>query len=396
VSRVYVTGVGIISAIGNTLAANRAALRDGISGIGLTESIPSRYAGVLPFGAISTGTDELRDKFRIGDPGVTRTTLLALHAFSDAVTDAGLTANLLTDPGTALICATTVGGMCLTDELYRDTQVSCDDSPYLASYDCASVHLCLQSRFGMTGFGTTINTACSSSANAVQFGARLIRNGLAKVAIVGGTDSLAKFTINGFHALQILSSDHCRPFDRDRSGLNLGEGAAFLVLEGETGATGKTAYAELTGSGNANDAFHPSALSLQGEGPALAMSGALRSAGLPAGGIDYINTHGTATENNDEAESRAMALVFGEPPPFSSTKPFTGHTLGAAGAIEAVYSILAILHQELYPSLNFLHPIPGIGLRPVLATQRSPIRHVMSNSFGFGGNCTSLIFSNVN
>jgi 3-oxoacyl-(acyl-carrier-protein) synthase len=286
--------------------------------------------------------------------------------------------------------------MCLTDELYRDTKQPCDDSPFLSSYDCASVHLFLQSRYGMTGLATTINTACSSSANAIQYGARLIRNGLAATAIVGGADSLAKFTINGFHALQILSTAACRPFDRDRAGLNLGEGAAFLVLDGEETLAGKKVYAELTGYCNTNDAFHPSALSLRGDGPYLAMEGALRSAGLKPTDIDFINTHGTATENNDEAEGRAMLRLFGELPPFGSTKSYTGHTLGAAGAIEAVYSLLSIGHQELYASLNFDEPIPDLGLRPVQTYQRHAVRHAMSNSFGFGGNCTSLIFSNVN
>jgi 3-oxoacyl-(acyl-carrier-protein) synthase len=396
VSRVFVTGIGIISAVGSTLSENRSALAAGQSGISYAATLPSRYAGVLPCGSIAASTDRWREQFGIDDPGITRTTLLALNAFSDAVTDAGLTGPSLRDPRVALVGATTVGGMCLTDELYRDTTRSCQGSPYLSSYDCASVHLYLQSRYGMTGLGTTINTACSSSANAIQFGARLIRNGLATTAIVGGTDSLAKFTINGFHALQILSSEPCRPWDRDRAGLNLGEGAAFLVLEGEESVGSKTIYAELTGFCNTNDAFHPSALSLTGDGPCLAMQGALRSAGLNPPDIDFINTHGTATENNDEAEGRAMLRVFGEPPPFASTKSYTGHTLGAAGAIEAVFSILSIRHQELYPSLNFAEPIADIGICPVSAYRPHVVRHVMSNSFGFGGNCTSLVFSNVN
>jgi 3-oxoacyl-(acyl-carrier-protein) synthase len=396
VRRVFVTGIGIISAVGSTLDENRSALVNGKSGIGFTAALSSRYAGVLPFGAIGIDTDEWREKFRISQPGITRTTLLALHAFRDAIADAGLTDDMLSDPRVALVGATTVGGMCLTDELYRDTTHPCDKSPFLSSYDCASVYLFLQSRYKMSGPVTTINTACSSSANAIQYGARLIRNGLAATVIAGGTDSLAKFTINGFHALQILSTAACRPFDRDRAGLNLGEGAAFLVLEGEETAAGKKVYAELTGCCNTNDAYHPSALSLQGDGPYLAMEGALQSAGLQPEDIDFINTHGTATENNDEAEGRAMLRLFGALPPFASTKPYTGHTLGAAGAIEAVYSLLSIGHQELYPSLNFGEPIPGIGIRPVQAYRSQVVRHVMSNSFGFGGNCTTLIFSNVN
>jgi 3-oxoacyl-(acyl-carrier-protein) synthase len=415
VSRVFITGMGVISAVGNSLAENRSALRTGQGGITLSRHLPTRYAGILPFGEIPLVTDELKEKLTVTDPGITRTTLLALHAFSEAIADARLTDSVLSDPATALVGATTVGGMCLTDELYRDTSGTCEGSVYLSSYDCASVHMYLQDRYKMLGFATTINTACSSSANAIQFGARLIRNGLAKRAIVGGTDSLAKFTINGFNALQILSTGQCRPFDRDRSGLNLGEGAAFLVLEGEdaiasdarststavgrgrnSDAAGKKIYAELTGYCNTNDAFHPSALSAQGDGPYLAMKGALLSAGLNATQIDFINTHGTATENNDEAESRAMVRLFGEPPPFVSTKSYTGHTLGASGAIEAVYSTLSLEHQEIYASLNFEQPIPGIGLQPVQAYGAYSLQHVMSNSFGFGGNCTSLIFSKVN
>ena len=396
-SRVFITGMGVISAVGNSLAENRSALRAGQGGITLSHHLPTRYAGILPFGEVPIVTDDLKKKLSVTDPGITRTTLLALHAFREAIADAGLTDSVLSDPSTALVGATTVGGMCLTDELYRDTSGPCEGSAFLSSYDCASVHMYLQDRYTMQGFATTINTACSSSANAIQFGARLVRNGRARRAIVGGTDSLAKFTINGFNALQILSTGNCRPFDRDRSGLNLGEGAAFLVLEGEDAlASGKKIYAELTGYCNTNDAFHPSALSAEGDGPFLAMKGALLSAGLNARQIDFINTHGTATENNDQAESRAMVRLFGEPPPFTSTKSYTGHTLGAAGAIEAVYSALSLQHQEMYASLNFEQPIPGIGLRPVRAYRAYPLQHVMSNSFGFGGNCTSLIFSKVN
>jgi 3-oxoacyl-(acyl-carrier-protein) synthase len=417
VSRVFVTGMGIISAIGETLAENHLALIAGKCGIGLSSRLASRYSGILPFGEVKLGTDDLKEKLHATEPGITRTTLLALRAFADALADANLTDRDLSDPGTALVGATTVGGMCLTDELYRDATGECDGSPFLASYDCASVHLYLQSRYKMKGPATTINTACSSSANAIQFGARLIRNGLARRAIVGGADSLAKFTINGFNALQILSPGTCRPFDRDRDGLNLGEGAAYLVLEGEdelvqgqdglvqgrdglvqgpNGLAHKRVYAELTGYCNVNDAHHPSSLSAEGDGPYLAMKGALESAGLETGQIDFINAHGTGTENNDAAESAAMVRLFGDPPAFASTKSNTGHTLGASGAIEAVFSIFNLIHQELYGSLNFSEPITATGLRPVQSYQKKQVRHVLSNSFGFGGNCTSLVFSKIN
>ncbi len=196
--------MGVISAVGNSLAENRSALLAGQGGITLSRHLPTRYAGILPFGEVPIVTDELKEKLTVTDPGITRTTLLALFAFREAIADARLTDSVLSDPATALVGATTVGGMCLTDELYRDTSGTSERSAFLSSYDCASVHMYLQDRYKMQGFATTINTACSSSANAIQFGARLVRNGLARRAIVGGADSLAKFTINGFNALQIL------------------------------------------------------------------------------------------------------------------------------------------------------------------------------------------------
>jgi 3-oxoacyl-(acyl-carrier-protein) synthase len=414
--------MGVISAIGDTVAANRSALVAGQCGITPLTYLHSRYAGLLSAGEIGTATRELKEKLQACDPGITRTTLLALHAFNEAIADAALTAGQIGASDTALAGATTVGGMCLTDELYRDaTGISGGltapvASPFLSSYDYASVILYLQARYKMDGLVTTINTACSSSANAIMYGARLIRNGLARRAIVGGADSLAKFTINGFNALQILSPGICQPFDENRKGLNLGEGAAFLVLErgedlgfeddpGKTkpvnkhdpgGKAVKRIYAELTGYCNANDAFHPSSLSPEGDGPHAAMEGALRSAGLDKSRIGFINAHGTGTENNDAAESRAMIRLFGAPPAFASTKSNTGHTLGASGAIEAVYSISALFHQEVYAALNFKEPIRTTGLTPVTAYRQTHLEHVMSNSFGFGGNCSSLIFSKAN
>jgi len=285
--------------------------------------------------------------------------------------------------------------MCLTDELYNDANKSDGGSDYLASYDFASVNIYLQERYKMAGLVSTINTACSSSANAIMYGARLIKSGRAKRAIVGGVDCLAKFTINGFNALHILSSEICTPFDEQRKGLNLGEGAAFLVLEKEEDAKDKNIYAVVSGYCNSNDSFHPSSLSDEGDGPYLSMKGALESANLSASDISFINAHGTATENNDLVESKAMLRLFGTTPPFASTKSNTGHTLGAAGAIEAVYSILNLTHQEIYPGLNCKDPIAATGLQPVLSYQKKSLQHIMSNSFGFGGNCTSLIFSTI-
>ena len=388
--------MGIISAIGNSVAENHQNLVNAVCGIrNEFDLFPTKYSGLLPFGQIRISTDELIETLNISEPGVTRTSLLALYAFNEILADAGLSLADLRSSETGLIGASTVGGMCLTDELYADANKSSNGSPYTSSYDCASVNIFLQKHFRMNGIINTINTACSSSANSIMYGAMLIKNGFAKRSIVGGVDSLAKYTINGFNALHILSPEKCTPFDKNRRGLNLGEGAAFLLLEREEDIAGKKVYAELTGFCNSNDAYHPSSISDEGNGPFLSMQGALTNAKLSPEQISFINAHGTGTENNDETESRAMIRLFKEPPPFSSTKAYTGHTLGAAGAVEAVYSILSLVHQEVYPNLHFKSSIPSTGLTPVLAYKKMPVKHVMSNSFGFGGTCSSLIFSKV-
>ncbi|MHA4810364.1 beta-ketoacyl-[acyl-carrier-protein] synthase family protein [Flavitalea flava] len=392
-SKVFITGMGMISAIGNSVAENRNALLQGECGIKKISNLPSRYAGQLPFGEILLSTDTLREILNADDAGLTRTTLLALYAVKEAIADSRLTPTQISSFDTALVGATTVGGMCLMDEFYKDVNRRSDGSVFLSSYDGASISQYLQTCYNLKGIVNTINTACSSSANAIMYGARLIKNGLARRAIVGGVDSLSKYTVNGFNSLRILSPEICTPFDENRQGLNLGEGAAYLILEKEEDIAGKKVYATLTGYGNSNDAFHASSLSEEGDGPYLAMKGALVSAGLNPDEIDFINAHGTGTENNDAVESRAILRLFGTAPAFASTKSNTGHTLGASGAIEATYSILNIIHQEIYAGLHFSRPISGTGLQPVTNYKKSDVDHVMSNSFGFGGNCTSLIFS---
>lgn len=395
-SNIVITGAGIITPLGASLNENREALVAGKSGLSSLHNFSSRYASALPFGEIKITDDEFRQMLHVSEPGVTRTTLLALYALQQAIDDRGLSGQELQSPDTALINGNTVGGMCMTDELYQDANHREVGSEYINSYDLGSVNMYLSARFGICGIVNTFNTACSSSANAMMYGARLLKNGLAKRVIVGGADSLAKFTINGFNSLNILSSSPCRPFDAERSGLNLGEGAAFFVLEKEEDIGNRKVYAELSGWSNTNDAFHPSSLSDDGEGPYLAMRQSLQVAGLQTNDINYINTHGTATENNDEKESIAMLRLFGNRvPAFSSTKSNIGHTLGAAGAVEAAFCILNLQHQELYKSLNFEKPIDTTGLTPVTEYRKANLTHVMSNSFGFGGNCSSLIFSKV-
>lgn len=395
-SRIVVTGIGIISAIGHTPEENRRALVNGETGIGKAVFLKTKYANVFPFGEVKLSNETLAEQLCTGNEPATRTDLLSFYAAQQAIADAQLSSKELQSASTALIGASTVGGMCLTDQMYADANSKCaSNSQYLESYSNSANTNFLQARLKCGGIINTFNTACSSSANAIMYGARLIKNGLATKVIAGGADSLSKYTVNGFNALMILSQQPCRPFDIGRSGLNLGEGAAFIVLEKEEDVVGKTIYAALKGYGNSNDAFHASSISPNGNGPYLSMQRALRSANLNAADIDFINAHGTATENNDETESQAMLRLYGQPPAFASTKSYTGHTLGAAAAIEAVFSILNLVNQEVYPSKNFEVPIEATLLTPVRNYEKVQLKNVMSNSFGFGGNCSSLIFSKI-
>ena len=194
----------------------------------------------------------------------------------------------------------------------------------------------------------------------------------------------------------ILSDEFNQPFDENRKGLNLGEAAAYLVLESEESIqkSNKKVLGYLIGSGNSNDAFHQTASSDNGEGAYLAMKKAFETSTIQPTEIDYINVHGTATNNNDLTEGRALKRIFGENVPnFSSTKPFTGHTLAAAASVEAVFSLLSLQHNLVYPNLNFQSPIEELNIFPITKLEKKNIEYVLSNSFGFGGNCSTLIFS---
>ena len=391
------TGMGVVTAIGENLEENHNSLQLSQSGIGKAIHFVSHYTALLPFGEAKCSNDELIRSIGLKDTrGFTRTCLLALKAFEEAIVDAQLSQMDLSRWDTALISASTVGGMCLTDQLYQDANLKSEASEYIDSYGCAAHTLKLVQKYKIKGFTDTINTACSSSANAIILGSRLIKSGRAKRVIVGGVDALSKYTVNGFNALKILSSFPCKPFDENRDGLNLGEGAAYLVLESEDVVGDKKVYAEVAGYGNSNDAHHPSAMSDEAVGAILSMQQAIKSAGITASQIDYVNAHGTGTINNDAVESYGLTRVFEDVPPYSSTKSFTGHTLGAAGAVEAVISILSINHSEIYPSLSVEMPVKPFLIAPVIGIKKNmKVDYVLSNSFGFGGNCSSLVFAKV-
>ncbi|SDB60967.1 3-oxoacyl-(acyl-carrier-protein) synthase [Flavobacteriaceae bacterium MAR_2010_188] len=394
-TKIAVTGIGIISALGNDVRSNLAALKSSKSGISDLRFIKTRHFNGLKVGEVKLNNDELSTKLKLKDNhNYTRISLLGCIAAIEAVNNAGIID--IQKYKTALISANTVGGMDMTEQYFKEFQKNPEVQKYIQSHFASDSTEKIADYLGITEYVSTISTACSSAANAIMLGARLIKSGKVERAIVGGTDALSKFTINGFKTLMILSDEVCKPFDAERNGLNLGEGAAFLVLESDevVKQENKKVIAYLSGYGNANDAFHQTASSENGEGAFLAMNKALKSANLTAKDIDYINAHGTATPNNDLSESQALKRIFKESmPAFSSTKSFTGHTLAAAGALEAVFSILSAKEGLVFPNINYGNSMPETGLSPQRILDKKEIKNVLSNSFGFGGNCSTLIFS---
>lgn len=394
--KIAITGMGIISSIGNNVEENLISLQSGKHGISDIEMFETRHAGNIKTGEIKWSNEELVQKLQLSeDNHVTRTSLLGMVAAREAVESAGISD--INEYRTGLISSTSVGGMDITEKYFYSYEDFPEKQKYIDAHDAGSSSLAIAELLGLKGMVSTISTACSSAANAIMMGAKLIKNGVLDRVIVGGTDSLSKFTLNGFNTLMILTDSYNTPFDNDRKGLNLGEAAAFLVLESEeiVQKENKKVLAYLSGYGNANDAHHQTASSENGQGAYLAMEKALQVSGLSKEEIDYINVHGTATPNNDLSEGIAMIRIFGENkvPEFSSTKAFTGHTLAAAAGIEAVYSILAMQNSLIFPNLNFKTKMAEFDLTPVTELKEKPINHVLSNSFGFGGNCSTLIFS---
>lgn len=394
---VAITGMGIISSLGDSIETNSHALLSLNSGISDLKHISTKHAETIKVGEIKHSNATLNRLLDLPDDNsFTRTGLIGLFAAKAALQSARI--SNCKDYRTGFISATTVGGMDMTEKYIKEFDRNPDVQKFIQSHPAGDSTQKIAENLGITKFVTTVSTACSSAANAIMLGARMIEADKLDRVVVGGSDALSKFTINGFKTLMIQSSACCKSFDADRNGLNLGEAAAYLVLESEEliAQTKKPVLAYLSGYGNANDAYHQTASSENGEGAFLAMQKALKKAALKPSEIDYIIAHGTATQNNDLSESHALLRIFDKKmPDFSSTKAFTGHTLAAAGAVEAVFSVLSLQHQKVFANLNFETPMPETGLTPVTCVRHKDIDHVLSNSFGFGGNCTTLIFSNA-
>ena len=341
--KIYVTGLGVISGIGKGVEENLDSLKAGKHGMGKITLFPTALD--VPVSEVKQSNEELKKLLSLpSGKTYSRTALLGLWAAQGAARDAELD---FTSPRIGLISSTSIGGMDASERFYASFREDNRKGRLrdIISHDCGSSTEMIAAYLGVKGTVTTLSTACSSAANAIMLGARLIRHGLLDAVLVGGTDALC----------------------------------------------------ELSGYANANEAYHQTGSSPDGDGPFLSMSQAIASAGLTAGAIDYINVHGTGTPSNDASEGKAIRRIFDTRiPPFSSVKAFIGHTLGASEGIEAVYSVLSIRHGLIYPNLNFHLSDEESGLIPETVFRSGlPIRHVLSNSFGFGGNNSSLVFSTL-
>jgi len=293
-----------------------------------------------------------------------------------------------------VLLGTSTSGILETEQAFRRrdpaTGALPDNFHYRTTHNTYSVADFVRTAFNLEGPAVVVSTACSSSAKVFASAARMIAAGLIDAAIVGGVDSLCLTTLYGFNSLELLSSEPCRPYDADRNGLSIGEAAAFILLERPADSLDADAVL-LLGAGESSDAHHMSSPHPEGLGARMAMVAALKAADLQTADIDYINLHGTATPSNDAAEGQAVATLFGNRVPCSSTKGATGHTLGAAGGMEAVISALALQQGFLPGGVNTRRVDPGIPIQYLTANQQVAPRRVLSNSFGFGGTNCSLI-----
>lgn len=392
--RIVVSSLGIISALGRGREENLSKILNEEGGIG---PISLSCAGERHFvaGEVRLSDDELKDLARIPRSEIhSRSALLAMAAMDEALKEARIDSGLL--GGIPFVNGTTVGGMDLCERMIGGIMDGSLDASAGRMFDCGSCTGDIGHHFGGFAFESTVSTACSSALNAIIEAACMVASGEAETVIAGGCECLTRFHMNGFGSLMIMDEGACKPFDAGRSGLSLGEGAAYLTVETEEAALGRGVrpLALISGYGNRCDAHHQTASSPGGDGAAAAMREAIKMAGLEPSDISYVNAHGTGTENNDASELNAMKAVFGAKlPPYSSTKAFTGHATSAAGSIEAAICLMALQGDFVPASLGCTRPMDPL-FPPAMHTLRNAgLSHVICNSFGFGGNDSCLLLS---
>jgi len=387
--RVVVTGLGAVTPYGAGVKPYWAGLAGGT-------------CAIRPLTLIDAGGFRCRIAAEVpetagGSPRRSRADRLALGAALEALEDAGLTA---ADRADAALVTGAVGGGMLEAEAWYWARARGERPPgwaaalraILPGSHAETLGHCLS----LGGPRHTVVTACSSGAVALAEAADLVADGVVDVALAGGVDAMTRMCFMGFNALKLLDPEPCRPFDRDRRGMSIGEGAAFVVLEAAESARarGVRVYAELAGHGMTTDAFHVTAPEPEGDGMVRAMRAALAAAGVSAAAVGYVNAHGTATPQNDRIEARAIARVFGEGRPLvSSIKSMIGHTMAAAGGLEAVATILTLTEALIPPTATLVTPDPEVAFDCVPGVAReAAVECAISNSFGFGGQNVTLLF----
>jgi 3-oxoacyl-[acyl-carrier-protein] synthase II len=390
--RVLVTGLGAVSPFGAGVKALWAGLAAGTCAIRPLTLIDAagfrcRIAAEVP-------------ELAAGSPRRSRADRLAIGAAVEALDDAGLGRAERED---AALVVGAVGGGMLEAENWYWARARGEPAPRWAAALRAMLPAAhaetLAHRLGLSGPRYTVVTACSSGSVALAEAAALIGEGVVDCAVAGGVDAMTRLCFMGFNALKLLDPEPCRPFDRDRRGMSIGEGAAFVVLEAAEHARGRgaRAYAELAGHGMTTDAYHVTAPQPQGEGMVRAMRAAMADAGVAPADVGYVNAHGTATPQNDRIEAHAIRQVFGAGRVLvSSSKSMIGHTMAAAGGLEAVATILALTHETVPPTANLTTPDPEVDFDCVPGAAREAVlEHAISNSFGFGGQNITLLFRRV-
>ena len=389
-SPLAVTDYTVASAIGTGREATLRSLREGRSGLAHTAfetCTLNTWLGEVP----GVDAQRLPDELATFDCRNNRLAWLGLQAdgFADSVARARERHGA---QRIGVFLGTSTSGILSTEQAFRRRDPATGALPadfrYPETHSTASVAVFVREALKLSGPSFVVSTACSSSAKAYGNAARMIALGLIDAAIVGGVDSLCMTILYGFNSLELLSPEVCRPWDAGRRGLSLGEGAAFALLERDA----PHAQAMLLGVGESSDGHHMSTPHPEGAGAADAMRSALSQARLRPDQVGYLNLHGTATPNNDAAEDAAVISVFGDRLPCSSTKGATGHTLGAAGGVEAAISLLALQHGLLPGGLNRRTPDAGLRARYLYAPQAAALQAVASNSFGFGGSNACLVF----
>ena len=385
---VAVTGLGVVSPFGAGVKAYWEGLTGGVCAIRPltlidTDGFRCRIGAEVPDSIGGSARRSRADRF-------------ALAAAREALDDAGIGRADRAD--TALIVGAVGGGMLEAEAWYWQRARGAAAAPPRVLASCfPSSHVdVVGSVLGIGGPRETVVTACSSGAASLAMAADLIADGVVSVALAGGVDALTRICFMGFNTLKLLDPSPCRPFDRDRRGMSIGEGAAFVVLESIERARARDArvYAELTGYGMSTDAFHVTSPHPQGEGMIRAMRAALEQARVTPADVGYANAHGTATPQNDRIEAHALRDVFGEGGLLvSSTKSMIGHTMAAAGALEAVATVLALGHEIIPPTARLENTDPDIPFDCVPRVAReAAVEHAISNSFGFGGQNVTLVF----